>query len=75
MLTSIIRYLHSFKNSPLPILGRWCNMDKTKNNLKVDMANTDHCGTCSYDAIKKNHKTTGHNPTDIKYVKNTKSLY
>jgi len=31
-----------------PPLGRWCLKDKSKNNWKVDTANTDHCGTCSY---------------------------
>lgn len=36
---------------PIP-LGRWCLNDKSKNNWKVDMANTDHCGTCSYDQPK-----------------------
>jgi len=24
-----------------------------KNNIKIDWANVDHCGTCSYEPIKK----------------------
>jgi len=46
MLEHIFRRLHAIK--PIP-LGRWCLNDKTKNNWKIDMANMDHCGTCSYD--------------------------
>lgn len=65
MLTNIIRYLHALKTSPTPLLGRWCNMDKTKNNWKVDMANTDHCGSCSYDAVKQKHAATELKPGDI----------
>jgi hypothetical protein len=29
------------------MLGRWCLKDKSKNYWKIDMANTDHCGTCA----------------------------
>ena len=35
-----------------PILGRWCILNKEYNNRKIDMANIDHCGTCSYDYKK-----------------------
>jgi len=54
MFTRLFRMLHDLKtsSSTLPVLGRWCHMDKSKNGWKVDMANTDHCGTCSYDAPK-----------------------
>jgi hypothetical protein len=44
MLENIFRRLNAIK----PILGRWCLNDKSKNNWKIDMANVDHCGTCSY---------------------------
>lgn len=27
-------------------LGRWRIEDKTKTNIKIDLANEDHCGTC-----------------------------
>lgn len=33
-------------------LGRWCLTDIKKNNIKVDWANIDHCGTCSYEQMK-----------------------
>ena len=46
MFQRIISRLRAMK--PIP-LGRWCLNDKSKNNWKVDMANTDHCGTCSYE--------------------------
>lgn len=49
MFRRLFRLLHDVKASPSPVLGRWCTADKSKNNWKVDMANTDHCGTCSYD--------------------------
>lgn len=43
-----------FKNEDVKKLGRWninyC--DKTTNN-KIDLANEDHCGTCSQYAITK----------------------
>jgi hypothetical protein len=49
MLRRIYHFLNTIK--PIP-LGRWCLNDKSKNNWKIDMANTDHCGTCSYDIQK-----------------------
>jgi hypothetical protein len=49
MLERIYRFLQSIKPTPL---GRWCLNDKSKNNWKIDMANTDHCGTCSYNLQK-----------------------
>ena len=35
-----------------PPLGRWCLKDKSKNDWKIDTANTDHCGTCAYEETK-----------------------
>ena len=29
---------------------------ETKNNWKVDMANTDHCGTCAYEETSTSKK-------------------
>ena len=52
MLTRLFRLFRKVKPTPVPLLGRWCHADKSKNNWKVDMANTDHCGTCSYDPPK-----------------------
>ena len=40
------------KESLLP-LGRWSLTDMKKNKIKIDWANIDHCGTCSYEEKKK----------------------
>jgi hypothetical protein len=34
-------------------LGRWCRTEKSHNDVKVDLANMDHCGTCKHDNIKE----------------------
>ena len=54
MLKRIIDRLRAIQPSPL---GRWCLKDKTKNDWKIDMANTDHCGPCSYGDLKHAPKT------------------
>jgi hypothetical protein len=46
MFRRISKYLKGMSEPPL---GRWCLKDKTKNNWKIDTANTDHCGTCRYE--------------------------
>jgi hypothetical protein len=46
MISDIIK-----TNSPL--LGRW-KLDTTNSTkLKIDMANVDHCGTCTFKAVTK----------------------
>jgi len=35
------------------VLGRWSLTDMKKNKIKIDWANIDHCGTCSYETPKK----------------------
>jgi len=35
------------------LLGRWTITDMKKNKIKIDWANVDHCGTCSYEVKKK----------------------
>jgi hypothetical protein len=35
------------------LLGRWSLTDMKHNKIKIDWANVDHCGTCSYEAPKK----------------------
>jgi hypothetical protein len=35
------------------VLGRWALTDMKKNKIKIDWANIDHCGTCSYEEKKK----------------------
>ena len=44
--------LFLIKESLLP-LGRWSLTDMKKNKIKIDWANIDHCGTCSYEEKKK----------------------
>lgn len=39
-----------FQFIPVP-LGRWTRTDSSTNAIKVDWANTDHCGTCSLPSI------------------------
>ena len=38
------------------VLGRWSLTDMKKNKIKIDWANVDHCGTCSYEVKKKPEK-------------------
>ena len=33
------------------LLGRWERTDRTINKIKIDWANTDHCGTCAYTSV------------------------
>jgi hypothetical protein len=40
------------------VLGRWCLRDTTKHPWKVDMANIDHCGTCTLSKETKETKVT-----------------
>jgi len=37
------------------VLGRWSLTDMKKNKIKIDWANIDHCGTCSYEPVKKDN--------------------
>jgi hypothetical protein len=53
MITKVIKY---FKNEPAIVqLGRWnINYCDEQINKKIDLANEDHCGTCSqYDISPK----------------------
>ncbi len=47
-----------------PLLGRWCLKDESKNGWKIDTANTDHCGPCSYENLKA-PKTTNTKPLTL----------
>ena len=44
------RYIYNFfrKAQDKTLLGRWERTDKVQNKIKIDWANTDHCGTCGY---------------------------
>jgi len=49
------RYIYNFfrKAQDKTLLGRWERTDKVLNKIKIDYANTDHCGTCSYASLTK----------------------
>jgi hypothetical protein len=51
MLDKLLSKLNRLRIVVVP-LGRWCRTEKRVNDIKVDMANTDHCGTCVYEKIK-----------------------
>lgn len=55
MFHKVFRYLREIPAVPL---GRWKRTDKLKNNLKIDWANVDHCGTCSYLEKKTRNQET-----------------
>lgn len=42
------KLLLRFKNLPPTPLGRWRRTEEHINNIKIDWANVDHCGTCAY---------------------------
>lgn len=42
------------------VLGRWCLHDKSKNHWKIDMANIDHCGTCTMKPENQKETRTDH---------------
>lgn len=43
--------IRSLQSVPV-LLGRWCRTDKRLNDVKVDLANIDHCGTCLHEKVK-----------------------
>ena len=51
------RILNHLRTAEPPPLGRWCLKDKSKSYWKIDTANTDHCGTCSYENAKDSKLT------------------
>jgi hypothetical protein len=51
-------------------LGRWTRTSRELNNIKVDLANIDHCGTCAYEKVKnKASKCTKTNLSTLKHKK------
>ena len=52
MLQTILANIRKLRPRNVP-LGRWCRTDKVHNDIKVDLANMDHCGTCALDKIKE----------------------
>ena len=50
MLQTILANIRKLRPRNVP-LGRWCRTDKVHNDIKVDLANMDHCGTCASDKM------------------------
>jgi len=52
-------YIYRFfrKAQDKTLLGRWERTDKVLNKIKIDWANIDHCGTCSYVSVPKSKET------------------
>ena len=71
MLQQIFQRLRRLSPSSMPgyiPLGRWCRTEKSHNDVKVDLANMDHCGTCNHDNIKES-------PNSEDEIKKTKFDY
>jgi len=47
-MVQILKNMHIFDKLNSNILGRWKLENNSKTFQKVDYANVDHCGTCSY---------------------------
>jgi len=56
--------------SNTPILGRWKLDTKQSTKLKIDMANTDHCGTCTFRIVNKKLQEVI-KPSQVYYPKDT----
>ena len=52
MLQKILDNVRKLRPRNVP-LGRWCRTEKDHNDIKVDLANMDHCGTCASDKMKE----------------------
>ena len=48
------------------LLGRWSRTDKSLNDVKVDLANIDHCGTCLHDKLINNKTPLKNSATNLK---------
>jgi hypothetical protein len=51
MIQAFLQKFLRLRSIPIP-LGRWCRTDKVLNDVKVDLANVDHCGTCVHEKVK-----------------------
>jgi hypothetical protein len=51
-------------------LGRWECTDMKHNTIKIDWANIDHCGTCTYGSLEKTHKLTDSEYASSKSITN-----
>ena len=49
--------IHKYLLDHPKILGRWKIETREKTNLKIDLANEDHCGVCNQYIMNKNINT------------------
>lgn len=59
MLERFFQKIIMLKSAPV-LLGRWCRTGQKLNNIKVDLANVDHCGICVHEKPKKHEKHAKH---------------
>jgi hypothetical protein len=63
MLQKLFHKFRIIRSSPV-LLGRWCRTEQNLNNVKVDLANIDHCGTCVLDKKMINKTIVPDNKTN-----------
>ncbi len=68
----MFRRLFHYTNTTL---GRWALMGRRESNWKVDMANTDHCGTCAFYDMKHYPPTPTPTPVVEEHDANTLEYY
>jgi hypothetical protein len=56
MLETFLKKLRIMRSAPV-LLGRWCRTGKKLNDVKVDLANVDHCGICFHEKPKKSNNS------------------
>jgi len=72
MYNRLIRML--FKNTDKTMLGRWERTDRLQNKIKIDLANTDHCGTCHYTPYVPKPKDLELHELSPKQIKSTRLI-
>lgn len=68
MIQMVFQKLRRLTSAPV-LLGRWCRTDKKLNDIKVDLANIDHCGTCVHENIKDTKNLPKHLITNSREIK------
>jgi len=57
MMQMFLQKMRTMRSAPV-LLGRWCRTDKKLNDVKVDLANVDHCGICVHENLDNKKKDT-----------------
>jgi hypothetical protein len=52
MFNILFQNLRKIQSPPI-LLGRWCRTEKSLNDIKLDLANIDHCGVCILDKVNQ----------------------